>query len=135
MNKQTVGARLGACLLLIFLALTLAGCGNRLPSEVQDTLLASFDPDERPRIHSATQVEPLAVDIAAGAEEVWCVNITFECFTSLHYGRGERTTCGESRLARLIDGGWRVSRVITSEDEANWTARGCELMEPIVALP
>ena len=128
-------ARWKTHLLLFIFAVGLAGCGSRLPSEVESMVLSSFDPDEQPRIHAATQVEPLAEDTAAGAQEVWCVDITFRCFTSLYYGRGEYSTCGDNRLVRLINGEWQISRVITDEEQDAWTTRGCELMEAVIDLP
>jgi hypothetical protein len=128
--------RITAVLLLtIVLVPALTSCGSQLPSEAKEVAFSTFDPDERPRISSATKVELQPEDIEAGAEEVWCVNLTFRCFTTIYYGRGEYSTCGDNRLARLVDGEWRISRVITDEDRANWEARGCELMEAVIGLP
>jgi hypothetical protein len=122
-------------IVVIVLSLTLSSCGPSLPDAVEDRILATFDPDEMPRIQDVSEAEPLAQDLAVGAEEVLCVNIAFRCFSPMYYGRGEYTTCGDNRLVRLVDGQWTISRVVTEEEKDNFEARGCELTPAIIALP
>jgi hypothetical protein len=119
-----------AVLVSIVLAMVLAGCGGRLPSEAKNAVLSGFEPDENPRIDSARQVEPLPEDLELGAEEVWCVNLIFACWSC---GYGEWRTCADSRLVRQIDSEWQVSVVFTEEDKEKWEARGCELMPDLVS--
>ena len=104
----------------------LTACGNSLPSDATKIVLGAFDPDEKAQISSAKNVEPLPQDLAAGAEEVWCVNLTFTCW-SCDYGQYQ--TCAESRLVRRVGEEWQVSLLLTEEDKELWEARGCELME------
>jgi hypothetical protein len=129
MKKQPL--RQGAMLVFIVLAMTLGGCGGALPPDAKEVLLSTFDPDEKPRIDSAHQVEPLQEDIEIGAEEVWCVNLIFTCWSCAY---GEFRTCADSRLVRRIDDRWQVSLVLTEEDKAKWEARGCELMLDAVSI-
>jgi hypothetical protein len=117
--------RSGTVLVFIVLAMILTGCGGRLPPEAKDAVLRGYAQDEKPRIDSAQQVEPLPEDLELGAEEVWCVNLVFSCWSC---GYGEWRTCADSRLVRQIDGEWQVSVVFTEEDKEKWEARGCELM-------
>lgn len=135
MKGHTRGARWAILLLTAALATGLSGCGDRLPREVEAAIINAFDPDEQPRLQSVNQVDPLPVDLEAGAEEVWCVNIIFRCFTPVYYGRDELSTCGDNRLVRLVDGQYQIIRLRSDEDEADWIARGCELLPPIIALP
>jgi hypothetical protein len=116
-------------LLSVLLAVILAGCGPALPDDAQETVLNEFDPDTNAIIDSAKQVEPLQQDLDVGAEEVWCVNITFTCW-SCDYG--EWRTCGDNRLVRRIDGEWQVSLTTTDEEQELWEARGCELLASTV---
>ena len=133
--QKTNSLRKAILFLALACMLTLAACGNKLPQEAKELILGTFDPDERPNLHYVAQVEPLADDLAVGAEEVWCVNITFRCYTAGYYGRGELSTCADSRLVRLIDGQWHTARVVTDQDRANWEARGCESIDEVIALP
>ena len=124
MKKQIV--RYGVVLMFFILATILSGCGGALPAEAKETVLSAFEDGELPNIHSAKQVEPLPEDLAVGATEVWCVNLTFECWSC---DRGEFQTCADSRLVRRIDSEWQVSIVFTDEDQELWKARGCEPIE------
>ncbi len=116
-------------LLSILLPLVLGGCGPALPAEAKEIVLGGFDFDTNAIIDSAKQVEPLQQDLDVGAEEVWCVNLTFTCW-SCDYG--EWRTCGDSRLLRWIDGEWQVSLTTTGEEQELWEARGCELIATTV---
>jgi hypothetical protein len=115
--------------LTTWLLLMVAGCRPPAPSDVRQAVLRSFDADQNARIHAAHQAQLLEVDALAGAEEVWCVNVTFRCWSCAH---GEYRTCADSRLVRRIDGQPQVSLVLTEEDQADWEARGCELLENTV---
>jgi hypothetical protein len=120
----------GAIPLFIVLAMALAGCSGALPPDARETVLSTFEPDEKPHIDSAKQVEPLPEDLETGAEEVWCVNLTFACWSC---SRGEWHTCADSRLVRRIHGNWQVSVALTEEDKEKWEARGCKLMPDTVS--
>ena len=122
---------------LLVLALTiLTGCGQRLPPDAEAAVLGPYDPHiYQPVIISVEQVEPLLEDVVAGAEEVWCVNLTIRCISPYYWTQDEYTTCGDSRLVRLIDGRYQVSVLMDEEDEANWERRGCELMEVRAEAP
>jgi len=120
--------------IFITLAIVLTGCGDKLPPDAKAATLETFDAIDEPRIHTAKHVEPLAEDIEAGAEEVWCVNFTCLCWGP-PYTFEEHSTCADNRLVRLIDGEWQVSILVTDEDEANWEARGCELILDHIAMP
>lgn len=116
--------------LLTILLLVLAACsGSALPAEARTVVLRGFDPQSNPRIDRAQQVTPLAEDLALGAEEVWCVNIVYTCW-SCEYGRYR--TCAENRLLRRIGGRWETAVLMTDEDRALWEERGCLLLAPIV---
>ena len=125
MKKQT--SRYGA-LVLVFVALAtaLSGCGPAIPVDAKEMIFDGFDVDGEARIESAVQAELLPQDIEMGATEVWCVNVTFSCW-SCDYG--EFQTCADSRLVRRIDDEWQVSLVFTEKDQTMWEARGCELIE------
>jgi hypothetical protein len=115
---------------------TLIGCVQRLPPEAEEAVLGPYDPQiYQPVIISVDQVEPLPEDVAVGAEEVWCVNLTVRCVSPFYWTRDEYPTCGDSRLVRLIDGQYQVSVLMDEEDEAKWEERGCELMEVQVDAP
>jgi hypothetical protein len=117
-------------LLVAAVLLVLAGCGASVPNEVQDVVLAAFDADAEARVHAAWHVDPLPEDLRVGAEDVWCLNVTFRCW-SCDYG--EFHTCADSRLARLVDDQWQVALVLTEEDRVLWEARGCEPIEDVVS--
>jgi hypothetical protein len=117
-------------LLLTLLLGVLVACGSSLPSDAQDELELAFYSEPSMRIHSAEQVEPLAVDREVGAEEVWCVNVTFSCWTCDY---GEYRTCSDSRLVRRVGDEWQVVPVLTEDDRQQWEARGCELMTELVS--
>jgi hypothetical protein len=137
MKDRNRGMRTGwAVVLLVITALAtaLAGCGGGLPPAAEEAVLYTFDPIDEPRIDSVKRAEPLVEDVEAGAQEVWCVNLTFLCWTP-PYSFVEHTTCADSRLVRLIDGEWRVTVVVTEQDRADWEARGCELMPNHVDMP
>jgi len=92
-------------------------------------VLRGFDPQSNPHIDRAQQVTPLAEDLALGAEEVWCVNIVYTCW-SCEYSRYR--TCADNRLVRRIGDRWEISVLQTEEDRALWEERGCLLLDPIV---
>jgi hypothetical protein len=114
---------------LVVLAAILAGCGDPLPSDAKESVLSGFELEDKARINSAKKAEPLQEDLDMGAEEVWCVNVTFTCW-SCDYA--EYRTCADSRLVRRIDGVWQVALVATEEDQEKWEARGCKLIEGTV---
>jgi hypothetical protein len=118
-----------ALLLATWLALTTAGCRAQAPSDVRQAVMRTFDSSSNVRIHTAHQAELLEEDIAAGAEEVWCVTVTFKCWSC---GHGEFRTCADNRLVRRIDGELSVSLVTTEDDRVSWEARGCELLDNTV---
>lgn len=107
----------------------LVGCGTSMPTEARDALELTFYPDQEMQIQSTQQVEPIAVDQELGAEEVWCVNVTFTCW-SCDYG--EYRTCSDSRLVRRFGDQWQADPVLTEEEIEQWEARGCELMTETV---
>ena len=113
-NKVTICGR--AILAFIVLATLLAGCSDPLPPEVKETVLSGFELEDKARINSAKTAEPLQEDLDMGAEEVWCVNVTFRCW-SCDYG--EYRTCADSRLVRRIDGVWQVS-LVAARHSRNW---------------
>jgi hypothetical protein len=127
-NKVTICGRM--ILVFILLATLLAGCGDSLPPDVKETVLSGFDLEDKARINSAKNAKPLHEDLDMGADEVWCVNVTFRCWSCDH---GEYRTCADSRLVRRFDGVWRVSLVATEQDRAKWEERGCKLIEGTVA--
>lgn len=110
----------------VLMAATLAACGHSLPRDATKVVLGAFDPAEKAQVSSAKQVEPLPQDLTMGAEEVWCVNITYTCWSCAY---GQYQTCADSRLARRVGDEWQVSLLLTEEDRELWEARGCELME------
>jgi hypothetical protein len=113
----------------------LTGCGPKLSPAAKDALLGRYDPYiDQPQIISAKRVEPLESDITVGALEVWCVNMTVRCISPYYWTQDLYTTCGDSRLVRLIGDEWHVSVLVTEEDEQDWEARGCDLM-PVIAAP
>jgi hypothetical protein len=118
-----------ALALFVALASLLAGCAPRVPSDVRQAVLRAFSADHNARIHSAQRVEPVAEDLAAGAEEIWCVSVIFTCW-SCDYG--EYRTCADNRLVRRIDDQLEVSPILGEEDRARWEARGCELLADTV---
>ena len=124
MKNQTVHGTIA--LALIILVTTLGGCSSSLPSDAQTILIDAFERDQKPNIISAQQVEPLQEDLALGAEEVWCVQVSFVCW-SCDYG--EYQTCADSRLARRVGDEWQISLVLTEGDKNAWKARGCQLAE------
>lgn len=124
-----------ASLLMLTLA-SLSGCRQKLPPEAEAAVLGPYDPHiYQPVIISVDQVDPLPEDVAAGAEEVWCVNLTIRCVSPYYWTQDEYTTCGDSRLVRLIDGRYQVSVLTSEEDEQKWEERGCELMEVRAGAP
>ena len=90
------------------------GCGKQLPSDAQEVVFDGFAPDDNPRIDSVRQAEPLPEDLEMGAEQVWCVNLTFTCWSC---ACGEFRTCADSRLVRRIDDEWQVTLVLTHADK------------------
>ena len=118
--------RYGAVLVFFVLMMVLSGCGEALPVDAKEIIFDAFGDGEKPNIDSVKQVDPLPEDLEMGATEVWCVNLTFECW-SCDYG--EFQTCADSRLVRRIDDKWQISLVVTDEDKEMWEARGCELIE------
>lgn len=108
------------------MTLTLTACGDSLPPDATEIVFGAFNSGENPQIDSAQQAEPLPEDLAAGADQVWCVNLTFTCWSCAH---GEYQTCADSRLVRRIGDEWQVSLVLTGQDKELWKARGCKLIE------
>jgi len=131
MESRITGHRMMSALVLltILLPTILTGCGEPLPADAQETLFDGFEVEDKATIHSAERAELLQEDLDMGAEEVWCVNVTFACWSC---DFAEWRTCADSRLMRLIDGEWQVSLVISEEDEEKWEARGCEPIEGTV---
>ena len=115
-------------LVVLVLALILAACTG-LPSDARRAALNTMGAGNEPRIISAQQVEPLPEDTAAGADEVWCVNLSYTCWVCTC---GDYRICGTSRLLRRIAGHWQVKPVITVQDRQAWEARGCELAPDII---
>jgi hypothetical protein len=106
---------------VLALAVLLPACAT-LPREARETALSFFDPDQRPRVHSARRVDPLPEDERMGADEVWCVNVAFRCWSR---GHAEWYTCISSYLVRRIDGAWQAAEMVTRDDLEGWAARGC----------
>ena len=106
---------------VLALAVLLPACAS-LPREARDAALSFFDLDQRPRIHSARRADPLPEDEQVGADEVWCVNVAFRCWSR---GHEEWYTCISSYLVRHIDGAWQAVEMVTREDLKRWEARGC----------
>ena len=124
MNHHT-RARLAAALGLLLL---LTACA-RLPADARRAVLNTMGAGNEPRIISAQRVEPLPEDTAAGADEVWCVNLSYTCWVCTC---GDYRICGTSRLLRHIAGHWQVTPVITVQARAAWEERGCELAPDII---
>jgi hypothetical protein len=127
--KKHMMRRQGTPLLLLLLTI-LTGCSEPLPAAAKEALFDGFEAADKATIHSAEPAQLLQEDLDLGATEVWCVNVTFACW-SCDYG--EWHTCADSRLMRLIDGEWQVSLVVSDEDAEKWQARGCELIEGTVS--
>lgn len=100
-----------------------------MPREARNALDLTFYPEQEMQIHSAQQVGPIAIDRELGAEEVWCVNVTFTCW-SCDYA--EYRTCSDSRLVRRVGDRWEAVPVLTEEEIEQWEARGCDLMTETV---
>ena len=113
---------------LLVLAVLLAACASP-PREAEEAALRSFAPNQRPRIHSARRADPLPEDEQVGADEVWCVNVAFRCWSR---GRGEWYTCVSSYLVRRIDDAWQAVEMATREDLERWEARGCPRESDVV---
>jgi len=78
MKKRMI--RYGAMVLMfVVLATALSGCGPAIPADAKEVVFDGFDVDGKASIDSATQAELLPQDIAMGATEAWCVNVTFVC--------------------------------------------------------
>ena len=118
-------------LVLFVLATLLVGCGDSLPPEAREVVFNAFESVQKPRIVSVQQVEPLPQDLEMGAEEVWCVNLSVDCWSQ----DDGHQTCGDSRLVRRVRDDWQVSVVATDEDREMWEARGCELAEGVTWQP
>ena len=116
-------------LLIILLPTILTGCSEPLPADAKEILFDGFETEDKATIHSAKQAELLQEDLDMGAEEVWCVNVTFACWSC---DFAEWHTCADSRLMRLVGGEWQVSLVVSDEDAEKWEARGCEPIERTV---
>jgi hypothetical protein len=106
---------------VLALAVLLPACAS-LPREAREAALGFFDPDRQPRIHSARRADPLPEDDQVGADEVWCVNVAFRCWSR---GHEEWYTCLSSYLVRHIDDAWQAVEMVTQEDLERWEARGC----------
>jgi len=116
--------------LTMLLTIILGGCGRALPVDAKEALFSGFESDDNATIYSARQAEPLQQDLDMGADEIWCVNVTFKCWSCVY---GQYQTCADSRLMRRINGEWQVSLVVSEDDKEKWEARGCELIEDTVA--
>ncbi len=132
MENQMIYWKMVSALVLmtILMSMSLTGCGEALPADAKATVFDGFEVEDKATIHSAQQAELLQEDLDIGVEEAWCVNVTFTCW-SCDYGQYQ--TCADSRIARLIDGEWQVSVIVSDEDKANWEARGCEPIEDKVS--
>ena len=118
-------------LVLVVLTTLLVGCGDSLPSDAREAVFAAFEYGQEPRIVTVQQAEPLPQDLEMGAEEVWCVNLSVQCWSE----DDRNQTCGDSRLVRRVEEDWQVSVVATDEDIEMWQARGCELSEGVTWQP
>jgi len=107
--------------LLSSLLAALAGCSPR-PEGVTIAVLRHYDQIEQPNIVFARRVDPLPQDEAAGAEEVWCVNVSFQCWSCDH---NRWQTCVSSFLVRWIGDRWEATEVALSTEWEDWAARGC----------
>ena len=116
-------------LLTILLPTILTGCGEAMPVDAQEALFDGFEVEDKATIHSVEQAELLPEDLDLGAEQAWCANVTFSCWSC---ESGEWRTCADSRLMRLIDGEWQMSLVVSDEDVEKWEARGCTPIEGTV---
>ncbi len=101
--------------------LSLVGCAS-LPGGAKETVLSSFISEEEPRILSAHKARLLPEDVAAGVEEVWCVEVAFRCWSCPH---GEWRTCVSGYLVRRLGDRWESAEMRTEEEWAGWEARGC----------
>lgn len=105
-----------------FLALLLlVGCAP-LPGGAKDAILAPFSLEEEARILSAHRARLLPGDVAAGVEEVWCVEAAYRCWSCPH---GEWRTCVSGYLVHRVGQTWRSMEVRTEEGWAEWRARRC----------
>lgn len=131
MENQMARWKMVSALVLMttLLSIILTGCGEALPADAKARVFDGFEIEDKATIHSAQQAELLQEDLDMGAEEAWCVNVTFTCWSCEH---NQYQICADSRIVRLIDGEWQVSVIVSDEDKANWEARGCELIEDTV---
>lgn len=107
--------------LLLSLLVALAGCSS-VPEDIRAAVLRPFDSTEEPRIQFAQRVDPLPEDEAVGAAEVWCVNVSFQCWSCDH---NRWQTCASSFLVRWIGDRWEATEVASEAEWVAWTARGC----------
>ncbi len=119
---RTLGWGLGLTILV-------AACAS-LPSGAADAVLHTYAPDEQASIFASKKGALLEEDRQAGAEEVWCVQVSHLCYDC---ARQQLKTCVSGRLARLIRGAWSVEFVMDSEDIEAWRRRGCPEIESVVA--
>ncbi|HEY77034.1 MAG TPA: hypothetical protein G4O00_12830 [Thermoflexia bacterium] len=110
--------------LLLSLLFPLTGC-TPLPQGAKDAVLASFPPEEEPRLLSTHKARLLPEDAAAGVEEVWCVEVAYRCWSCPH---GEWRTCVSGYLVRRIEKQWESAEMRTEEEWAEWEARGCPVV-------
>jgi hypothetical protein len=107
--------------LLLSLLAALAGCSS-VPEDVTAAVLRPFDSTEEPSIQFARRVDPLPEDEAVGAAEVWCVNVSFQCWSC---GESRWHTCVSSFLVRWIGDRWEATEVASESEWEDWMARGC----------
>ena len=115
---------------LLLMAVLLVAC-DRLPREAEDTLFGNFDIDDTPRLLSVKQVEVLPEDEAMGAEEVWCANVAYTCW-SCDYA--QFITCSSAWLLRRVGDRWVADGVALEEDWDRWDAQGCPVEDPVVSM-
>ncbi|HHS97827.1 MAG TPA: hypothetical protein ENK08_08010 [Chloroflexi bacterium] len=113
--------RIASGTVLLAVCLLLVGCTS-LPRGAKEAVLSSFIPEEEPRILSAHRAHLLPEDATAGVEEVWCVEVAFQCWSCPY---GEWRTCVSGYLVRRLGDRWESMEMQTEEEWAGWEARGC----------
>ena len=106
---------------LLSLLLPLAACAP-LPGEAKAAVLTSFPPEEEPRILSTHKARLLPDDVAAGVEEIWCIEVAYRCWSCPH---GEWRTCVSGYLVRRVGQEWHSAEMRTEEEWMGWRMRGC----------
>ena len=124
------GRRFIGGLALLLMAVLLVAC-DRLPREAETALFGSFDPADGPRLLSVKQVEVLPEDEVVGADEVWCANVAYVCW-SCDYA--QFMTCSSPWLLRRIGDRWVADGVALEADWDRWEAQGCPIEDPVVSM-